>query len=113
MVITSGGKIIRMPVGGIPTIGRNTQGVRLIRLDEGETVATLERLAEHEEEGERKEVDPAVLAAQKEREAMPLAEEEGIADEESDEHADGEAGVASDEPAEEPGEEPDGNEGDQ
>src|SRR5262249_40067779 len=50
MVITSGGKIIRMPVGGIPTIGRNTQGVRLIRLDEGETVATLERLAEGEEE---------------------------------------------------------------
>src|SRR5262249_52276565 len=64
MVITSGGKIIRMPVKGIPVIGRNTQGVRLIRLEEGEEVATLERFAEREEEGERKEVelDPAVLA---------------------------------------------------
>ena len=31
MLITDGGKLIRMPVAGIPTIGRNTQGVRLIR----------------------------------------------------------------------------------
>src|SRR5206468_6266546 len=61
MVITSGGKIIRMPVGGIPTIGRNTQGVRLIRLEEGETVATVERFAERDEGGETKEIelDPA------------------------------------------------------
>ena len=34
MLITDGGKLIRMPVDGIPTIGRNTQGVRLIRLEE-------------------------------------------------------------------------------
>ena len=35
MLITDGGKLIRMPVDGIPTIGRNTQGVRLIRLEDG------------------------------------------------------------------------------
>ena len=35
MLITDGGKVIRMPVDGIPTIGRNTQGVRLIRLETG------------------------------------------------------------------------------
>ena len=35
MLITDGGKLIRMPVNGIPTIGRNTQGVRLIRVEDG------------------------------------------------------------------------------
>jgi DNA gyrase subunit A len=105
MVITNGGKIIRMPVGGIPTIGRNTQGVRLIRLDDGEQVSTVERLAEHEEEGERKEVelDPAVLAAQAEREAQPLEAELGPEDAE----AEGEAEAETPEPG---GEDPEGGE---
>src|SRR5262249_27138080 len=49
MLITDGGKLIRMPVNGIPTIGRNTQGVRLIRLEEAEKVVAMERLAEKEE----------------------------------------------------------------
>ena len=79
-----------MPVGGIPTIGRNTQGVRLIRLEEGEQVSTVERLAE-QEEGERKEVDAAVLAAQAEREAEPPATEEGIEDPEEEPQGDGES----------------------
>jgi DNA gyrase subunit A len=54
MIITDRGKLIRMPVHGIPTIGRNTQGVRLIRLDDeaGEKVVAVERLAEKAEEGE-------------------------------------------------------------
>jgi DNA gyrase subunit A len=54
MIITDRGKLIRMPVHGIPTIGRNTQGVRLIRLDDeaGEKVVAVERLAEKADEGE-------------------------------------------------------------
>ena len=52
MLITDGGKLIRMPVDGIPTIGRNTQGVRLIRLEADEKVVAMERMAE-KEEGER------------------------------------------------------------
>ena len=44
MIITDGGKLIRMPVDGIPTIGRNTQGVRLIRLEEQERVVAMERI---------------------------------------------------------------------
>ena len=64
MLITDGGKLIRMPVDGIPTIGRNTQGVRLIRLEEGEKVVAMERLAE-KEEGEH-EVSPEVAAARAE-----------------------------------------------
>jgi DNA gyrase subunit A len=50
MLITDHGKVIRMPVKGIPTLGRNTQGVRLIRVEEGEQVVGIENLAEREEE---------------------------------------------------------------
>jgi DNA gyrase subunit A len=50
MLITDVGKVIRMPVTGISVIGRNTQGVRLIRLDEGEHVVGVEILAEKEDE---------------------------------------------------------------
>jgi DNA gyrase subunit A len=39
-------------VNEIRVIGRNTQGVRLIDLEEGERVASVARLAEREEEGE-------------------------------------------------------------
>jgi DNA gyrase subunit A len=80
MLITDGGKLIRMPVAGIPTIGRNTQGVRLIRLEqaegekEAEQVVAMERMAE-KVVGER-EVAPEVAAARAEAEAEPLAEED-------------------------------------
>jgi DNA gyrase subunit A len=49
MLITDSGKIIRMAVDEIRVIGRNTQGVRLIGLQENERVASLARLAEKEE----------------------------------------------------------------
>jgi DNA gyrase subunit A len=48
MLITDGGKIIRIAVSGISVLGRNTQGVRLIRLNENEKVVGVERLAEQE-----------------------------------------------------------------
>ncbi|MFA6571674.1 MAG: DNA gyrase C-terminal beta-propeller domain-containing protein, partial [Bacteroidota bacterium] len=41
MVLTTKGIMIRQSVKTIPTIGRVTQGVRLIRLDEGDTIADL------------------------------------------------------------------------
>jgi DNA gyrase subunit A len=50
MLITDAGKVIRIPVQGIPTMGRNTQGVRLVRVDEGENVVAVESLAEREDE---------------------------------------------------------------
>jgi DNA gyrase subunit A len=90
MLITDGGKLIRMPVDGVPTIGRNTQGVRLIRLEEGETVVAMERLAE-KEEGEH-EVSPEVAAARAEQQPLveedlgeEAAEDEGEEDEDTDE----------------------------
>lgn len=46
MIITDFGKLIRMPVKGIPTLGRNTQGVRLIRVEDTEKVVAIESLPE-------------------------------------------------------------------
>jgi DNA gyrase subunit A len=61
MIITTGGKVIRMPVNGIPSLGRNTQGVRLVRLDEGEKVVAVDRLAERDENEERGKAEVEVL----------------------------------------------------
>ncbi|WP_332692435.1 DNA gyrase subunit A [Halalkalibacter lacteus] len=44
MIITASGVIIRTQVEGISTTGRNTQGVTLIRVNEGEEVATVARV---------------------------------------------------------------------
>jgi DNA gyrase subunit A len=52
MLVTNTGKIIRLRIKDIRVIGRNTQGVRLIDLEEGERVVSLARLAEKEDEEE-------------------------------------------------------------
>ena len=52
LLVTSGGKVIRLWVKEIRVIGRNTQGVRLIGLDDGERVAAAARVAEREDEPE-------------------------------------------------------------
>jgi len=44
MLITVQGQIIRMSVKGVPVIGRNTQGVRLIRLASGDRIADVARI---------------------------------------------------------------------
>jgi DNA gyrase subunit A len=44
MLISSAGTLVRTPVGDISILGRNTQGVRLIRLDEGERLTGVERV---------------------------------------------------------------------
>jgi DNA gyrase subunit A len=54
MLISSGGTLVRTPVKEISLQGRNTQGVRLIRLDDGERLVGLERIIAEggDEEGE-------------------------------------------------------------
>ena len=59
MLVTNKGKIIRLRIKDIRVIGRNTQGVHLIDLEEGERVVSLARVAEKEEEEEGIS-DPAV-----------------------------------------------------
>ena len=51
MLITSGGMVIRMPAEPIRVLRRNTQGVRLRKLNEGDKVVGLAKLAQEEEKG--------------------------------------------------------------
>jgi DNA gyrase subunit A len=44
MLITDSGNLVRTGVEGISTVGRNTQGVTLIRLSEGERLVEVERI---------------------------------------------------------------------
>ena len=51
MMITKGGIIIRVPVDGIRVIGRNTQGVRVMHLDEGDLLVDVARVVKEDEGG--------------------------------------------------------------
>ena len=44
LMVTGGGKIQRLRAGDISQVGRNTQGVRIIRLDEGDTLVSIARI---------------------------------------------------------------------
>ena len=59
MLITDNGMLIRMDVADISVIGRSTQGVRLIRLSDGEHVATVAKV-EKEAPEEELEADEEV-----------------------------------------------------
>ncbi|MGN8225439.1 DNA gyrase subunit A [Gracilimonas sp. BCB1] len=56
MIITERGKVIRMNCGGIRTMGRNTQGVRIMRLDSDGAIAAVTRVV-NEEEGDEDDED--------------------------------------------------------
>jgi DNA gyrase subunit A len=58
MLISQQGMILRMRAGDVRAIGRATQGVRLIGMEEGDAVVSLAKLAEKEEE-----TDPPVNGA--------------------------------------------------
>lgn len=55
MIITENGKVIRMSCGGIRTMGRNTQGVRIMRLDSDGSIAAVTRVVNEEEEADSDE----------------------------------------------------------
>lgn len=88
MVMSSRGQSIRSPVAGISVIGRNTQGVRIIRLGEGEkassfTVVPSEKKTEEEVEKAEKEAEeevPAPVEEVKTPEELKAEEEEKKAD---------------------------------
>ena len=44
MLMSQNGVLVRTPVRDISVVGRNTQGVRLIRLEEGDQLSGLERI---------------------------------------------------------------------
>jgi DNA gyrase subunit A len=55
MLITDKGIMIRQPVEHIRTIGRNTQGVRLAKLDSGTKISSATRILKDENEEENKD----------------------------------------------------------
>ncbi len=59
MMVTDKGKLIRTAIGGINVISRNTQGVKLINLSQGETLIGIARLPEEngEDDGDPGETD--------------------------------------------------------
>ena len=50
MLITDGGKVLRCLVKGISTMGRATQGVRVMNLGDGERLVSMARIAERDED---------------------------------------------------------------
>jgi DNA gyrase subunit A len=68
MLITKHGVVIRMPVKGIRVSGRNTQGVRLVNLDNGDLVIDVARVVPEDDrpEGIEGDVEPAGVASEEE-----------------------------------------------
>jgi len=51
MLITDRGTLVRTQANGVSQLSRNTQGVTLIRLTDGERLVSVERVAEQDEDG--------------------------------------------------------------
>ncbi len=70
MIITAHGVLIRMDVNDISTTGRNTQGVKLIRLQESEFVSTVAKVEKEEEEETAAPVETSEEAELEDNEAL-------------------------------------------
>ncbi|MCF7989999.1 MAG: DNA gyrase subunit A [Thiohalocapsa sp.] len=57
MLITEAGTLVRTAVDGVSVLGRNTQGVRLINLGEGQRLAGIERIVALNGDGEEDGLD--------------------------------------------------------
>ena len=57
MIITDTGVMIRLPVADIRPTGRATQGVKVIRLDEGARISSISRVMEEDEDDESEASD--------------------------------------------------------
>ncbi|MBJ6726188.1 DNA gyrase subunit A [Geomesophilobacter sediminis] len=78
MLITDQGKILRVPVAGFSIIGRNTQGVRLMVMEENERIVAVARLAEKEEnEDEEGDVEEAIVSDEVGADTSDTTDEEG------------------------------------
>ena len=71
MLISSTGTLVRTAVDEISIVGRNTQGVRLIRLAEGERLTGIERIERPRRGGRR--ADRGALGARSDGWATALS----------------------------------------
>jgi DNA gyrase subunit A len=81
MLMTRQGQVIRMPVSGISVIGRNTQGVRLVALEEGDQVTDVTRVVSEDRESAAGDVGPSGNGSG--------ADDEGAGDDAGDDDAPG------------------------
>ena len=65
IMMSTGGQAIRVAVKDIPTLGRATQGVRVMRLNDGDTVASIGIIPHEEEEADEAEEKAEKPAAKK------------------------------------------------
>jgi DNA gyrase subunit A len=88
MVVTNRGKVIRTRVAGISEVGRNTQGVRVIRTGEDERVVAIERLVDQDDEDvEGQELEDGTRVAAP-APGEDMAEEPGEGGDDGDEDGD-------------------------
>jgi DNA gyrase subunit A len=92
MLTTTGGMVIRTKVADVSLIGRNTQGVRLIRVEEGDTVGSLAKLPEEQltaelEAAALEELEANAAPAEGD---TPHILDDGVAEAEASDHLDDE-----------------------
>ena len=68
IVITDSGVLMRQPIAAIRTIGRVTQGVRLVKLDDGTNIASITRVISEEAATEEKKDETNQLSIETEEE---------------------------------------------
>ena len=82
MLITNGGVLVRTAVDGVSRMGRNTQGVTLIRLSEGEKLVEVERIEKLQGEDDEDVEDAEGIDDNADGgDATPTAEDDNGADE--------------------------------
>jgi DNA gyrase subunit A len=74
MLITAHGIVIRTGLDELRSIGRNTQGVRLIKLRPDDKLVAVAKIAPEEAGGEKEEAEPSQQSAVEEPVAQPSAE---------------------------------------
>ncbi len=98
MLITDGGTLIRTAVDGISIVGRNTQGVRLIRIGDEEKLVELERVATTDKDIDGDDDDAAESTSPASDEtADSTASDDSAPDDADDESVDDETDGTSDE----------------
>ncbi|PIE34826.1 MAG: hypothetical protein CSA54_06205 [Gammaproteobacteria bacterium] len=90
MLITDAGTLVRTTVAEVSTVGRNTQGVRLIRLSKGETLVEITAIDEHDDHD-----DHDAIAAERSNDHT-VGAEQGHDDRDADGDGDDDAEQGSD-----------------
>ncbi|MDD9812577.1 MAG: DNA gyrase subunit A [Gammaproteobacteria bacterium] len=94
MLVTDGGMLVRTALSGVSEVGRNTQGVRLIRLKSEERLVSVSRI-EDAGDGESDDGDGGAVAGGGETGGAPGGEDSGGGDDSGDDSGDGETGADS------------------